>query len=87
MNRKQKIIKIGDQFLYNQFFNEIKRSRYELFSCVCNSLDSTWSDNHSGHNSEFCHCVLLLCEPEDYPFVLLDNHTDYKDTLHLHEQT
>ena len=43
-----------------------KLTWHELFSCVCWILVSTWSENHTGHTSVFCHCALLLYDPEDY---------------------
>ena len=57
------------------------------FSCGHYNGSSTWSDNHRVHTAEYYHCALLLCEPEDYPVVQLDNHSDYKNTLYLHVQT
>ena len=44
-------------------------------------MSPTWSDNHRVHTAEYYHCALLICEPEDYPVLKLDNHTDYKDFI------
>ena len=41
------------------------------FSCVFNIVISTLSDSHSSHTWELCHCALLICDPEDYPVIVV----------------